>query len=247
MILTFNTAYFDEEKGLVRNRKKIAKNYLSFWFLPDLFWTLPLRPIIVFLQKDQQIYNTYIKVLDILICLQVFRLVRQWNLVTHTAGRLSFYKDKYQTWFYCIFALTLIHVATCMWIYIGKISLEYTSENWINELAEEKDASFGLYIESFYFMVMTVTTVGYGAYVITTYEVIAIMIIQIIGVVAYASLQGLLASHITNLDEEKAIQQQRFDILTEMSKELNMKRSLYKEIKRNIEFKFEEDQLTKNI
>ena len=55
-------------------------------------------------------------------------------------------------------------------------------------------------------MVMTVTTVGYGAYVETLQEVISIMILQIIGVVGYASLQGLLASHITNLDEEKAIQ-----------------------------------------
>ena len=32
-----------------------------------------------------------------------------------------------------------------------------------------------------------------------------------------------------------------------MRKELNMKPSLFKEIKRNIEFKFQEDQMTKNI
>ena len=54
-------------------------------------------------------------------------------------------------------------------------------------------------------MVMTVTTVGYGAYVETFQEVISIMVMQVIGVVGYASLQGLLASHIANLDEEKAI------------------------------------------
>lgn len=174
-----------------------------------------------------KVWAPLLSIKELIICLQVVRLVRQWNLVTHTAGRLSVYKDKYQHWFYCVFTLTLMHVATCMWIFVGKVNMANSSENWIVEIAEHKDEPLQLYVESFYFMVMTVTTIGYGSNAISIHEVIAIMILQIIGVVGYASLQGLLASHLTNLDEQKAIQQHRFDILTEMSQELNMKRSLY--------------------
>ena len=43
--LTFNTAYFHDEDGLVRDKKKIAHKYFGFWFIPDLFWCLPLRAI----------------------------------------------------------------------------------------------------------------------------------------------------------------------------------------------------------
>lgn len=46
MVLTFNTAYFDEEKGLVRSKRMIARNYLKFWFVPDLIWCLPIDPFI---------------------------------------------------------------------------------------------------------------------------------------------------------------------------------------------------------
>ena len=53
-------------------------------------------------------------------------------------------------------------------------------------------------------MILTVTTLGYGSNAYDVREVIGCMILQIIGVVGYASLSGLLANHLTALDSKKA-------------------------------------------
>ena len=51
IVFTFFTAFFDEQEGLVRDKNKIAREYLSSWFFPDLFWALPIR-ITVLIAND---------------------------------------------------------------------------------------------------------------------------------------------------------------------------------------------------
>lgn len=41
IFLNFLTAYFDNEENLIVNKKKIAINYLTGWFLLDFLSTLP--------------------------------------------------------------------------------------------------------------------------------------------------------------------------------------------------------------
>ena len=47
---------------------------------------------------------------------------------------------------------------------------------------------------------MTITTIGYGSDCYHMHEVVFIMGLEIVGVVGYASLSGLLANHLTELD-----------------------------------------------
>ena len=83
-------------------------------------------------------------------------------------------------------------------------------------MASDPDDGAELYLNSLYFMILTVTTLGYGSNAYDVREVIGCMILQIIGVVGYASLSGLLANHLTALDSKKADQQQKLDILESM-------------------------------
>lgn len=46
IILTFFSAYFDKLDVLVDNRRKIACNYLKFWFIIDFVSIMPLSLII---------------------------------------------------------------------------------------------------------------------------------------------------------------------------------------------------------
>lgn len=41
MLVIFNSVYFDENMGLVTNRKQIGKNYLTGWFAIDLLAIIP--------------------------------------------------------------------------------------------------------------------------------------------------------------------------------------------------------------
>ena len=69
--LTFNTAYFHDEDGLVRDKKKIAHKYLGFWFIPDLFWCLPLRHIFALNHPEALTItqNGWLNFLNLLVCL----------------------------------------------------------------------------------------------------------------------------------------------------------------------------------
>ena len=41
MIVIFNSVYYDDQLGLIADRKKIAKNYLIGWFTVDLLAIIP--------------------------------------------------------------------------------------------------------------------------------------------------------------------------------------------------------------
>ena len=97
-----------------------------------------------------------------------------------------------------------MHCTACAWIHIGKISFEKGVENWINEISTDPNDTFHLYIESFYYMLMTVTTIGYGSNAYSIHEVIFCIFLEIVGVVGYAALSGLLASKMSELDSQKA-------------------------------------------
>ena len=48
LIINFNSAYTDDKKEIVDNRKQIAKRYLSGWFFIDLVSILPLDIILLY-------------------------------------------------------------------------------------------------------------------------------------------------------------------------------------------------------
>ena len=47
LIINFNSAFVNDDKEIVDNRKKIAKRYLSGWFFIDFVSILPLDIILM--------------------------------------------------------------------------------------------------------------------------------------------------------------------------------------------------------
>ena len=47
LLINFNSAYTDENKEIIDNRKMIAMRYLSGWFFIDLISILPLDIILL--------------------------------------------------------------------------------------------------------------------------------------------------------------------------------------------------------
>jgi voltage-gated potassium channel Kch len=62
--------------------------------------------------------------------------------------------------FFLIIVLLINHFIACIWIFITFNSDEET--NWITETGYSESKPYELYIASNYFVMQTLTTVGYG-------------------------------------------------------------------------------------
>lgn len=115
------------------------------------------------------------------------------------------------------------------------------------ETGSEEQSPANLYINAYYYMIMTVTTIGYGSSAYTDIEIVCCIFVEIIGVIGYGYLSGMLSTEITQLDALKAKQEEKIKILIELREELNMPVSLYQEIKSNIIYKSEREETKANI
>jgi hypothetical protein len=87
-----------------------------------------------------------------------------------------------------VFTVTCAHILACLWLYIGRHDVE---NGWVYNTDNNfrVNADGHLYIASFYFTIVTLTTVGYGDYSgNTTKEYIFSMILEFLGLTFFSIL-----------------------------------------------------------
>lgn len=100
--------------------------------------------------------------------------------------------------------LLLLHTMSCFWYLIAKLD-DFPPNCWIFRYGLEGADSDELYIDSLYFTITTITTVGYGdRSPDTKTEKIFVCILMIIGVIAYTMLISQLTSIISANDRKEA-------------------------------------------
>ena len=98
--------------------------------------------------------------------------------------------------------ILLTHLMACLWIVIGRIG----PNGWVNSFISEQqikedDPELGnfdymraIYVNSFYFILTTITTVGYGDIGgSTTYEIFFSMAVEFIGLTFFSFLTGTIS------------------------------------------------------
>jgi hypothetical protein len=117
----------------------------------------------------------------------------------------------------------IMHILTCVWILIGRT---FDDKNWINEKTdfviahnESFEDSYILYLFSLYFIITTITTIGYGDITpVNVLERCFCFFLMFLGAAMYSFMSGQMSSILSNYDSKQAKQSQKFHLLNRVVK-----------------------------
>ncbi len=180
ILINFNTQTYS--KGiLIKNRKKIGKFYLKRYFLFDLLAAIP------FLLISQMFPGViWLKGFSLF---RLFKILRLNTLISKWRNRQAINPSIFRLGFFFFWIILIAHWIACIWIYIARY---------------EGLENIPTYIDSIYWCITTITTVGYGDISpITDLQKILTMITMFLGVAVYGYVIGNVASLLSNIDKTK--------------------------------------------
>ena len=209
LIIHFFRAYYDYEYKIVKATKKIFINYLSTDFFFDLIEAIPFFIIIKYICKNNYEFQqcpSY-ETTDFYIFLELCSLFKAFKIFKINSDKKNraldllyeyisenYYLEQSINFLIFIFeCLLFLHTFICFHIFFG----HQKYPNWINFKNIENNSFFDVYITSFYFIITTMTTVGYGDIVCVSYcERIFHIILLAIGSIAYSYIISKIGNQI---------------------------------------------------
>ncbi|CAK87067.1 unnamed protein product (macronuclear) [Paramecium tetraurelia] len=150
IILKFNTCYY-YKGAVIENRYQIAKNYLQSSFFFDIFVVIPYFISLRF----------NLEYLDLVIILKVFQITKfsrtlfdRLELTAIQIVIVDIVKLVYTI-------LAAAHFSACIWFLVGSTG-NPNEVSWVKAQNIENEDWFNQYLHSFYWSIITMTTIGYG-------------------------------------------------------------------------------------
>lgn len=176
---------------------------------------------------------------------ELFKLVRLLKLVKLVRSREKIMKMMTETFklaksgarivYYMLLFIGFTHLNACTWVYIARLD-KFSANNWILSLgyADSSD-ELKLYLSSFYFVITTITTVGYGDISgFNELEKIFCCILMILGVISFSFATGSLSSILTQQDSNAAKMKEDLNTLEKINSQYQISPQLFDEIKKMI-------------
>jgi len=254
LVLNFFCAYYDSEENLVKSRRKIVTTYLKGWFIIDF---ISIFPFYLFINSSSANITKLTRLSKLP---KLYKLVKLTKLLRITKmskkGSVSslakIFLEKFKInanveklIFFLMAFILLSHLSTCIWYFVAKIE-NLSPDSWVVRLGYIDSSNFQIYILSFYWTLMTVTTVGYGDVSAgTTPERIYNLFIMSFGVLMYSFAIGSLSSIVATMDAKNEEMNQKLQILTGIKKEYNLDKDLYDKVRKVIKFDLSRNQKDK--
>lgn len=201
LILNFFTPVMGKF-DMITVHKAIAKIYLKGWFTLDLLTLIPMDEILKYTIGEERMRNFELFVQMVKIA-RLFRLVKLLRLFKSFDFKNS---DNYIINFLAyvskgtplmvllpnfLLIVISVHVYSCIYYFIG----DQNSENlgWIDVSKSRERELFDKYIYTFYFVIQTFSTVGYGDVKSNLYvaaEIVSRMCIMFSGVLIFSVFTG---------------------------------------------------------
>ena len=248
LILNFFRAYQNYEERLIRKTKKIFFHYIKTWFILDFIQAIPFFSIIKYIEKDISSNNRFNLMLNghhfinpkfyILLLtkvIKIYKMINDNSTISYFSQIVSQNEllDDHGGIISMIFiTLISLNMVTCIFIFLGN---NYYP-GWIIKLNIQDKSYLYIYLTSVYFIIVTLTTVGYGDITGQTMTEIYFQIfLLIIGTIAYSFIVSYISNYIVKINQKSMLYEKNLAILQEIKiHHPNMKKSLYNEVLRNL-------------
>ena len=216
----------------ISDKKIIAKNYLRFWFWIDMISILPFDA--VGSAFDAGVLLRFAKIGKLYKLIRLSRLAKLFKLLKGQNAVFSQFSNSMQLSsgverivFIAIFAVFFFHISSCLFVFLAEFN-DDVSASWRYEDPYNHYSTFALYITAIYYVVTTMSTVGYGDISGgTTLERIYCIVLMLTGVIAFNLISGALGALITNYDTAQAALQEKLLFLNNLRTKYNITNELY--------------------
>ena len=212
IIISFFRAYYNFEFVLIKKNEKIVVHYLTSYFILDLLSAIPFFSLSYYscnyyenkpdgaicLYNGVDLKNNFIKMLLGLKMVKLFKVLnkkvnRGINYFNEVISENYTLEKTMNMVLFTILCIIGFNFFICYHIYIGLQSYP----NWILKTNLQDSSFITLYITSFYFLITTITSVGYGDITcISLSETFYQIIILTIGVVAYSWIVSTIGNYV---------------------------------------------------
>jgi len=205
VILTFFTAYWDNESKLVTSKRLIAWNYVKGWLWWDVLTATPWDWLATSSGATAELKNfRFLRMARMMRLARLLRMAKLKKMMEHLnrlieASPVIVFLVGLTQLVSCLTMLT--HWAACMWYAIGA---QNPGTSWISIHLPAYTKQDEMYTWSIYFAMATMTTVGYGDISPTNWdECVFTLAMLAIACFVFAVLMGVLTDMICNLSKHK--------------------------------------------
>ena len=246
LILGFFRVHHNHKFQVINKNSEVIKYYLLTQFFFDLIQAIPFFSYIFFLQdKDKNLLNhcDYYNInnfhLFLILCcnikyLKFFKVIDiKKNSIFHIIKQSISNNDNLEQIMTFVIDSTLCVFGFYFFISIHILIGRSSYPNWINTFGFENETLSSLYLISFYFIITTTTTVGYGNIVCASSirEIIFQLILLSVGIIVYSWIVSNIGNYVKN-ESSASIRFDKDEAILEEIRILypNISYTLYKKI-----------------
>ena len=244
LFISFFRGYYNYNYQLILLNKQIIQNYMKHDFFFDFLSAIPIFSFIKYIclnkVRNEQCFKYEMSTKKLLLKLFLFlKATKIKKILDHKKNQalnkfMESISENYaieRTFFILLYALKYIgifHFFVCVHIFIGS----HSYSNWLILRKAENDSFINIYIQSLYFIITTLTTVGYGDIICQSLiERIFQIILLAIGSVFYPYIVSIIGNLIENDSNAKIKQNNNLEMLEKIRRNYpNITFKLYNKI-----------------